>query len=251
VPQAVAPWTWRRMLREHGPDDPGFLLAMLMLGTYMDQQGFAYPGQQAWAKAARKSVRMLQRYIARGRREGWINVVNAGRSGHGWRFNGYRCCVPDYVDLGELDQTLADSVQSQAGDIEPHDTMMSSPPANGHDTAMSPAYPLRVERDDTADRNVTTSDAQGDDTTRQNVTTQSCRTKSALKVSSRTPALEGALRAPPVKRFPETGEPEDPENRRAKILALRDCEPGDVAKLLRASGVTVEEVLQVRGEARA
>lgn len=34
MPRAVAPWTWRRMLRDHGPGDAGFLLVMLVLATW-------------------------------------------------------------------------------------------------------------------------------------------------------------------------------------------------------------------------
>jgi hypothetical protein len=126
------------MLRDHGPSDPGFLLVMLVLGTYMDKQGFAYPGQPTWAKAARMSTRMLQRYIARGRSLEWLVVVNAGRGGRGWAYNGYRCCIPDGIQLDEKDEAIADAIVAQAGDIEGgDDTMMSSPSGVGSDMAMS------------------------------------------------------------------------------------------------------------------
>jgi hypothetical protein len=150
VPRAVAPWTWRRKLRDHGPEDPSFLLAMLMLNTWMDGEGFAYPGQPKWAKAARTSVRNLQRHIAKGRRLGWIDVVNAGRGGKGWAFNGYRCCVPDDVPLDEKDERISDAIIAQAGDV-------------GDDTAMSSPTIPRAHGDDTERPMVTTNGHLGDD----------------------------------------------------------------------------------------
>jgi len=196
MPKVVAPWTWRRCLRDFGPDDPTFFYVMLVLATYMDSSGFAYPGQGTWAKAARKSSRTIQRYIAIARRNGWISVVNAGRGGQGWAFNAYRCCVPDWIDISDLDERIGEHLAASEGDIERSDTAMSSPSNNGHDTSMS--APLKPgdfggQGDDISESKVTTFRAEGDDKTAKKVTTQLCRTNSRSENSrSRTHAQEEA-----------------------------------------------------------
>lgn len=218
--RAVAPWTWAKKLRDHGPSDPGFLLAMLVLRTYMDESGFAYPGQGTWAKGARKSVRMIQRYIVRAQHDDWLVVGNAGRTGQGWKHNGYRCCVPDWVALGEKDEVLADAVTAIFGEVEDTDIVASAPVANATNTTSNAAStttntgtkaddilmssrqpkgndilvslpspsptlskPIRNQGDDIGVTKATTSAAEGDDTTGKNVATQLCPTKSALRSS--------------------------------------------------------------------
>jgi hypothetical protein len=135
---------------------------MLMLATYTDAEGYAYPSQGTWAKAARKTPRTLQRYIARAKSEGWLSVGNAGRSDKGWRHNRYRCCVPDHVPLSEKDAQIADRIEGSNGSIDAGDTAMSQP-TFACDTEMpSPSDP-RAARDDMKPTLVTTSKGHGDD----------------------------------------------------------------------------------------
>jgi hypothetical protein len=91
---------------------------MLVLNTYMNNEGFAFPGQPKWAAGARMSVRTIQRHIAAAKRTGWIAVLNAGRGGKGWAFNGYRCCIPDDLQLNEQEERIADHIAAQAGGID-------------------------------------------------------------------------------------------------------------------------------------
>jgi len=170
MPRAVAPWTWKRALRDHGPDDRGFLLAMLMLNTYMDNSGYAYPSQSTWASASRISTRHLQRHLALAQQLGWVSVVNAGRGGQGWRHNGYRCCVPDHVELEEKDEALADVIASQVGDIESQN--------NGGDRIASSRIPITAEGDDNNRVNVTTGGAHRDDIRSEKVATPTWRSNS-------------------------------------------------------------------------
>jgi hypothetical protein len=118
VPKPVALWTWRQMLRDHGPPDPKFLLAMLVLSIYMNRDGFGYPGQLKWAAGARMSLRSVQRHIQTGKRLGWLHVENAGRGGKGWAFNAYRCCVPDDLALEELDEKISEHIIAQESDVD-------------------------------------------------------------------------------------------------------------------------------------
>ena len=302
------------MLRDHGPSDPGFLLVMLVLATYMDRHGFAFPGQPTWAKAARKSVRMLQRYIARGRRLGWLEVINAGRSGKGWAFNGYRCCIPDGIELDAKDEEIATAIVAEAGDIDGDDTMMSQPGAVGNDIAMSspsgnpvpfglrngcnnpiktqsvagaaspvdsiqrlapvehggstvqaPSGVLRSDGDDMASTMVTTSGALGDDKSSNLVATQLWRTNSRSENSRSITHTksEGRLSTTDSSRgISTTSEPDETakakaaaeaearaKKRVASINRLLDVgnDPTEVARMLKQSGVSLEDVqLEVR-----
>lgn len=252
--RAVAPWSWRRLLRDYGPNDPGFLLAMLILGTYMDESGFAYPSQATWARAARKSARMIQRYIARGRREGWIAAVNAGRGGKGWAFNAYRCCVPDSVVLTEKDEELSDTITSTMGevddDIEGTDTAVSVPSSNGHDTIVSAPHTPPAVGNDTRVPKVTTPAAHGHDTTSIQVPTQLCRTKSGSeKFGSRSLAQEeGALSRTTLAGQSSKESKEERYvgvQRRIHALLKEGFGEGDIVKMLGNLGVTVGDVQQV------
>lgn len=226
---------------------------MLVLATYMDRGGFAYPGQPTWARAARKTVRTIQRYIARAKRDGWLEVVNAGRSGRGWAFNGYRCCVPDAVLLPEQDEEIATAIVAEYGDVEADDIAVSSATPNGHDITVS--APLAessrnvTEGDDIRDTKVPTFGAEGADISPEKVPTSGCRTNSRSENSrSRTHAQDEGLLAQavlPDKRF--TGN-EDQEPRLGKIRKAIQGLPGadDEAIRVMVRGATLEEVRRVR-----
>lgn len=166
MPRPVAPWTWRRALRDHGPRSQGLLLTLYTIGTYMDRDGIAWPSQELIAAGARASVRTVQRHIAIAERAGWLGIQLAGRGGQGWRHNAYRAAVPDDVPLDDLEEGIADAITAQNGGIEPierHDTIVSSPSVKGHDTIVSARTSPGLERDDNRHQNVTTKTAEGDD----------------------------------------------------------------------------------------
>jgi len=125
--RAVAPWTWRRALRDHGPKQPGLLLTLYTIGTFMDKDGFAYPRQALLARGARASVRTVRRHIQQAQRMGWIGVTESRTGGQSWRRHMYRAAVPDSITLDEKDEALSDVITAQNGDIEPKgaDTLVS------------------------------------------------------------------------------------------------------------------------------
>lgn len=117
MPRAVSPWTWRRALRDHGPESPSVLLTLFVIGTYMDRAGVAFPSQQLIAKGIRGSVKTVQRHIEITRRDGWLCVQTAGRGGKGWRHYAYRAAIPDRVPLDDLDEAIADSIEAIEGSL--------------------------------------------------------------------------------------------------------------------------------------
>jgi len=268
------------MLRDHGPNDPGFLLVMLVLATYMDRHGFAYPGQPTWAKAARKSVRMLQRYIARGRGLGWLEVINAGRGGKGWAFNGYRCCIPDGIELNEKDEAIATAIVAEAGDVDGDDTVMLPPSDVGRDIAMSPpieksstkhsnpgglrgtkpsASTVQAQgRDDMASKMVTTSEALGGDKSSNLVATQLWRTNSRSENSHSENSREGlkvGLTATTLTNRDEmlaAKAQEQKDRKRASIIRLlkTGTDEADIVRYLgKSQGVTPDDVRRAALEA--
>lgn len=194
MPRPVAPWTWRRALRDHGPRSQGLLLTLYTIGTYMDRDGIAWPSQELIAAGARASVRTVQRHIAIAERTGWLGVQLAGRGGQGWRHNAYRAAVPDDVPLDDLEEGIADAITAQNGGIETperHDTIVSSPSAKGHDTIVSARTRTDQERDDNRHQNVTTKAAKRDDNRSTTSRHNSVVLTPALN-SHRTPAQEEA-----------------------------------------------------------
>lgn len=195
MPRPVAPWTWRRALRDHGPRSQGLLLTLYTIGTYMDRDGIAWPSQQLIAAGARASVRTVQRHIAIAERAGWLGIQLAGRGGQGWRHNAYRAAVPDDVPLDDLDEGIADAITARNGDIEPierHDTIVSSPSVKGHDTIVSSRTSPGLERDDNRHQNVTTKTAEGDDNRSRTSRHNSVVLTHAYNSHIRTHALEEA-----------------------------------------------------------
>lgn len=264
MPQVVAPWTWRRALRDHGPQDRGYLLALMMLGTFLDRYGFAFPSLATWAAASRNSIRQQQRYLARARGDGWLVVERAGRRGKGWAFNGYRCSVPDSIKLDDRDQEIGDGLESQAGSIG-HDVAVSSPWINGNDATMSlpteggtdtvmasPAVtrctgdalpnPRGTVGDDISGAMATTNPTDGYDKS----STWSRHPDGQLTPALRTLAFRTrALEAPLARSARDQEAPEITESAKqqaiGKLLAAGHTD-GDIAKMLGGRGVTIEQV---------
>jgi hypothetical protein len=129
--KAVSPWTWRRALRDRGPGEQSLLLCLYTIGTYMDRDGYAYPGQESIAAGMRASVRTVRRLIDAAARMGWLHVEEFKVTGKGWRRNSYRCTVPLHLDLEEMDENLRDVIVSQVGDVDDEES------AHGADTRMA------------------------------------------------------------------------------------------------------------------
>lgn len=112
------PWVWRRALRDHGPNSQGFLLAMLMLSTYMDGQGFAYPAQRTWARDARMARNTLAKHITTASALGWLGIEEHPGGGQGWKQHLYRAALPDNVALDEKAEMIVDHIQAEVGEVE-------------------------------------------------------------------------------------------------------------------------------------
>ena len=206
--RVVAPWTWRIALRDHGPRSSSLLCTLFIIGTYMNDSGYAFPGQVLIAKGARASLRTVQRHIAEARKLGWLVVEFAGRGGQGWRHSAYRCAIPDNLALTEKSEELADKIVSQLVNPDGDDTSATPPMVKGNGTAMSSRSVTSSEGDDIDQPKVTTNDSEGDDTSEQKVATQLCRTNSYSETHAyRTPTPEEAHAntiAPGRRPFSET-----------------------------------------------
>lgn len=88
-------YAWEIGLRDSGVGDAYFLAAMLVLRTRLDADGYAFPSMDTWARDARISVRKLRDVVSQAVRTGWLEVLNAGRSGQGWKRHGYRITTPE------------------------------------------------------------------------------------------------------------------------------------------------------------
>lgn len=119
--RAVVPWTWARILRDHGPKSRDFRCAMLTLRTWMDDDGFAYPNLRTWAAGACMSTNTLSKHYKAALRDGWLGVERNPQGGQSWKRNSYRAAVPANVKLPEKDEQLSDVLISEFGDIENHE----------------------------------------------------------------------------------------------------------------------------------
>ena len=105
---AVDRYAWEIALRDSGVGDSYFLVAMLTLRTRLDADGYAFPSMELWARDSRMSVRKLRDVVAQAVEAGWLEVVDAGRSGQGWRRHGYYIHTPSCT---ENRMTPADNVR--------------------------------------------------------------------------------------------------------------------------------------------
>jgi hypothetical protein len=86
------------------------------LGTFVDKRGYAWPSQATIARAACMSTRAVQKALQCAERERWIGRHLGEATGQAWRRHGYRCCVPDHVDLTKYSQ-LADAFEAIEGAV--------------------------------------------------------------------------------------------------------------------------------------
>lgn len=181
-PRAVKVWTWRRALRDHGPPSNGLLLTLYTLSTYMDNDGFAFPGQATIARGARVSERTVRRHVDQAVSLGWLHVEPTRGQGQAWRGIAYRAAIPDDLELDDIDDAITDALHSQQGDIEGADTIVSG--RSEHETP-------KVRTPDA--KGADTGD-QGADTRRQKVRTQYCPTNSSV-TRHKNSSTEGPLDA--------------------------------------------------------
>jgi hypothetical protein len=203
------------------------LLTLYTIGTYMDREGCAHPGQQLIARGIRASVKTVQRHITQAERMGWLAIEYAGRGGKGWRHYRYRAFVPDAVPLDCVDEAVSDAATSALEDtwrpdddrseLEGGDTIVSSPTdeagdmvvspplQEGGDSIVSPRGTPDGEGGDTGVPNVATFEREGGDTGGLNVATQLCRTNSrsetpAYRTPKRSSEAHGELTAEEFER---------------------------------------------------
>lgn len=177
MPRAAAPWTWRRMLRDHFPGSQTELLTMLVIGTYMDKEGFAFPSQELIAKGSRSSVRTVRRHVEFAKKHGWIAVTLSGRTGQAWRHQCYQAAVPANLPMTDTDEAISDAVAAAAGQPEGPDTAMAAPSRQVASTTM--------EGPDTGGTKVRTNGTEGADKQAQ----RTGHSYGLLTPALRTPAL--------------------------------------------------------------
>jgi hypothetical protein len=233
--KAVNVWTWRRMLRDHGPDNPSVLLTLHTIATFMDGDGFCFVGQARIAAGARTSVRTVKRHISEARALSWLHVeltrVQGKKNAHVSFLNNYRACVPGYLELDEKDEELRDVVLSSSGDVdEPYYS-------EGGDTAMAPRSTSRDEGGDTQ-RTTWGHLAQEVGPNEGEVGTQLWpKNSSVLNSSVLTHQSEGALARPP------------PEKTTSKKSPKTKTEgPAHISTVVPVHGEPSEEVQQVKTE---
>ncbi len=137
-------WTWRRALRDHGPigKDAKILLTLLMLATWMNSRGEAYPSQSLIAKACRCSVRSVRRHVARAKQLGWLQISTRKGEGRGWRHSVYQAAVPRILELDSADEILYDHRLMEFG---------NAPDVGGEDKDLASPSHLNGIHEDTGD----------------------------------------------------------------------------------------------------
>ena len=117
-------WHWIRAVRAHGPRVPAICSVLYALAVRMDESGEAYPSQRTIAADTALGERTVRDAILEARRAAWIAVVDHVRPGQAWRRSHYIACIPDSLNLSEVDlgrdvdlEAMADAIGSQHGDI--------------------------------------------------------------------------------------------------------------------------------------
>jgi hypothetical protein len=93
------------------------LLTLLVLSTFMDRRGFAFPSQETLATASRVSLRTVQRHLHAAIQAGWLHAQLAGRTDRKWRHYCYRCCIPDHIEVDEQQESVSNAMVAESGEI--------------------------------------------------------------------------------------------------------------------------------------
>jgi hypothetical protein len=127
----VDPWIWRRAIRTHAPRHAGFRLTLLMIATYMNRRGVAWPSQKALAEACCCNIRTIRRHVDRASRAGWLIVretrihellPDQRRKRGQWRAHVYQASVPAELELDELEAEIAAAVEADSDAPDHADT---------------------------------------------------------------------------------------------------------------------------------
>ena len=89
---------WRNaVLGPDGPRSPVTRALLIVLSTWMDKSGFAYPGYGQIAKRSRFDRRVVLRHIKFAEEECWIEITKVKTSTNRWNRNEYTACIPRFV----------------------------------------------------------------------------------------------------------------------------------------------------------
>src|SRR6266508_1643460 len=91
---------WRNAVRDAECLDSSAKLILLMLSTYMDASGLAWPAKTTLAGKARISARTVDRAISAAELAGFLNVTHA--TGYKRAGNKYRATIPNSVTGTDL-----------------------------------------------------------------------------------------------------------------------------------------------------
>jgi hypothetical protein len=192
----------------------------------------------------------LRKHLQRAEREGWLGIEKRRGDGQAWARSLYTAVCPENIELSEKDATLADSILAECGPVESEGAGTNCPHVDKGEGARIPsrsrAKTMRGgEGEGNGHLNVreTASESEGN---LAKVGEHGFPTNSHLRSLITPVRVEGAQARPERFGVRERGEKAKEQERKEKILALPNEAPADVAKLLHASGVTVEEVLRVR-----
>lgn len=117
-------WHWIRTVRAHGPTVASIRAVLLALAIRMDDRGEAFPSQRTIARDTALSERTVRDALLEARRTSWLAAKERGGRGRAWRHLHYYACVPDHLDLSQIDlgrgvdlEKMAEYWASQEGDI--------------------------------------------------------------------------------------------------------------------------------------
>ena len=86
-------FNWNQCIRESSLESTTRFV-LFTLATYMDGQGYAFPGQEELAKASGLSPRSVGTHLRRAAKAGWILVKQTQRRGKKWTNNTYQATIP-------------------------------------------------------------------------------------------------------------------------------------------------------------
>lgn len=89
---------WRNaVLGPNGPRSPVTRALLIVLSTWMDKSGFAFPGYGQIAKRSRFDRRVVLRHIKFAEEECWLDITKVKTSTNQWNRNEYTACIPRFV----------------------------------------------------------------------------------------------------------------------------------------------------------
>jgi hypothetical protein len=192
----------------------------------------------------------LRKHLQRAGWEGWLGIEKRRGKGQAWAGSVYRATCPGNIELPEKDTALSDSILAEFGPVNSEAEGSRIPRLDEGEGAKIPSRSGAKtmgggEGGGNGHLDVRETIPEGEGNLAK-VGEHEFPTNSHLRSHITPVRVEGAQAR--LGRFGVTERERRPteKERKDKILRLPDLEPGDVAKLLRALGVTVDEVLRVR-----